>query len=167
MIFRPQIILSLILFMLGCTSLPSLTQLTGPSPTATPPLSFATPTVTAEVVPTLQPSPTITLSPQITSTSPAPQVELLDLSLYRQAMRPQFVDDVEQVAATGASRYYIEATLDSGTLNSNSQPKITGSEQIHYTNNESVPLDEIVFRLYPNLPGYGGQMEIDTITIDE
>ncbi|MCB0212556.1 MAG: M1 family metallopeptidase [Anaerolineae bacterium] len=114
---------------------------------------------------TIQPqnTPTLPLTPSL----PAPQVKLPDVSLYHQAMLPQFAADVDQIVAEGASRYNIEAILDFETTDTKGQPKLTGSEQIYYTNNEDVPLDEIVFRLYPNLPGYGGQMKIDTVRVDE
>jgi aminopeptidase N len=37
---------------------------------------------------------------------------------------------------------------------------------VRYTNTEGIPLDALYFRLYPNLPGYGGSMVIDKVVLD-
>lgn len=127
-----------------------------PSPTALPP----TATPTEPVQPT--PTPTPTLRPP-TPTAPAiPPISFDDLAVQRQAMRPEFAADVDSVAAAGASRYIIDVSLD---LNEE-LPRLGGVEQIRYTNTENEPLDEIVFRLYPNLPGFGGDLTVDTVLID-
>ncbi len=78
-------------------------------------------------------------------------------------MRPQFAGDVDAVAAAGASRYKIEVTVD---LEGES-PRLTGVERVLYTNTENVPLAEIVLRLYPNLPGFGGQMTVDNVQVND
>jgi hypothetical protein len=43
---------------------------------------------------------------------------------------------------------------------------LKGLEQVRYTNTENVPLSEVYFRLYPNLPGYDGKMSIETVVVD-
>jgi hypothetical protein len=82
-----------------------------------------------------------------------------DLSLYQSALRPEFAADVE--AASEATRYFIQATLDPEDPTS-----LTGVERVRYTNTETGPLDAIYFRLYPNLPGYGGSITIDQVILN-
>jgi hypothetical protein len=87
-----------------------------------------------------------------------------EVSVYYPAMRPEFQADVDTVAQTGATRYLIDAAFWPDA--SGGDPRLTGTEQIRYTNTEAVPLTEIYFRLYPNLPGYGGQLQVENLTIN-
>jgi hypothetical protein len=118
------------------------------------------------------PSPTpqpITPGPVIAADfNPTPGVDIEDLAPYRQAMLPEFANDVDIVAAAGVSRYYLEidlslSTTDDDRLNS----QLRGVEQVRYTNTEEVALSEIYFRLYPNLPGYGGQLIVDQVVVND
>jgi len=88
-----------------------------------------------------------------------PVVDLEDTSLYQPALKPEFAADVDAVPE--APRYFIQAALDP-----NDPLTLTGVERVRYTNTEDVPLDAIYFRLYPNLPGYGGSMTIDQVVLD-
>lgn len=97
---------------------------------------------------------------------PTPEVDLEDLSLYRQAMRPEFEADVDDVAATGASRYYLEVTIQPESFNSPEGLQLNGAGKIRYTNKETISLSEIYLILYPNLPGYGGWMKVDRVLVD-
>jgi hypothetical protein len=82
-----------------------------------------------------------------------------DLSLYQAALRPGFIDAVKMTP--NATRYSISVTIDA------QQPtRLTGVERVRYTNTETVPLDAIYFRLYPNLPGYGGLMTVDQVVLN-
>lgn len=58
----------------------------------------------------------------------------------------------------GASVYHLEFTI-AETLY-----QITGLEEVHYTNTETVPLEEIHFRLFPNI--LGGEMTVSNLTVD-
>lgn len=58
----------------------------------------------------------------------------------------------------GASVYHIEFTI------ADSLYQITGTEEVRYTNNETVPLNEVYFRLFPNI--LGGEMRISNLTVD-
>jgi aminopeptidase N len=64
------------------------------------------------------------------------------------------------VGLADLTRYQIEldVDLDAKTL--------VGTQQIDYTNAEDEPLTEIVLRLLPNTPGYGGSMTVDTLLLD-
>jgi hypothetical protein len=92
--------------------------------------------------------------------------EFDDLALYRQAMLPEFAADVDRVAEAGASRYYIEIALDPESLNNEAGLILNGLERVQYTNTEDIPLSDIYFRLYPNLPAYNGQMEINSVVVN-
>jgi hypothetical protein len=91
--------------------------------------------------------------------------DFADLSPYRQAMLPQFANDVDSVAGAGASRYYLEVELGMPP-DSSAGPHLNGVERVRYTNTETVPLSEIYLRLYPNLPGYDGNMTVETVVVD-
>jgi hypothetical protein len=58
----------------------------------------------------------------------------------------------------GASVYHIEFTI-AGNLY-----QITGTLEVHYTNTEDVPLNEVQFRLFPNI--LGGEMTVSNLTVD-
>jgi hypothetical protein len=67
---------------------------------------------------------------------------------------------VDASALPGAPRYQIDLTIDpNGT-------QVTGHQQIGYTNAESVPLEEVYLRLFPNTPGYGGAMSVANVAVD-
>jgi hypothetical protein len=57
-------------------------------------------------------------------------------------------------------RYRLDLSFDPGT------GQVAGQQQVVFPNTTSVALDEIVFRLYPNLPQYAGQMGIGTVWLD-
>jgi hypothetical protein len=44
---------------------------------------------------------------------------------------------------------------------------VSGQQTVHYANTTDAPLEEIVFRLYPNLSHYGGQMTVTVVRIDD
>lgn len=89
-----------------------------------------------------------------------------ELNRHYQAMLPQFTADVDLVATAGASQYRLDISLDPDSFNDPQGLRLTGTEQVRYTNTETVPLAEIYFRLYPNLPGYGGQMTVETVMVN-
>lgn len=115
-----------------------------PSPTQTKKVGTATPTSVALTQPT---------------SIPTPAVDMEDLSLYQSALRPEFAADVE--AVPDATRYYIQVDL-----NPEEPSTLIGVQRVRYTNTEALPLDSIYFRLYPNLPGYGGVMQVESVVLD-
>ncbi len=44
--------------------------------------------------------------------------------------------------------------------------RLAGRQQVTVPNHTGAALDEIVFRLYPNLPQYGGQMAVSSVSVD-
>ncbi len=145
------------------------------APTESPPTSpimaevSATPTpLQATATPTIaEPSPTATIpitpSPTTVVETDPPKIE--DLTIYEQAMLPEFVDDVALVAARGVSRYRLDIELDPKSLTGQGDLLLYGTEHIRYTNTENEPLSEIYVRLYPNLPTYGGNMTVEKVMI--
>ncbi len=103
--------------------------------------------------------PTITAVPPSTPTAipqertfDLPDVDWNDVDKFRVAMRDEFKDDIDQFV--DANRYYIEGeiTFEAGVAIAN------GAELVRYTNHSNDTLDQIVFRLYPNMVGSGGVM---------
>jgi hypothetical protein len=138
-----------------------------------PPPVEDTATTSPTAVPALQSPTSSPTRPQRVDTPPAtpasasrestpvstPVVDMADLSLYRPALRPEFAADVE--AVPHATRYFIQVALTPGET-----PILTGVERVRYTNTEAVPLDALYFRLYPNLPGYGGVMTVERVVLN-
>ena len=107
---------------------------------------------------------TVTPAPPTPTPHPLPPI---DFSIYHQAMKPAFASDITELAETGITRYKITLHLRPESLTSTVGPKITGRMIVHYTNTESVLLNQVYFRLFPNTPGYGGAMMVRNVTIDE
>ena len=59
---------------------------------------------------------------------------------------------------SGASVYHIEFTIADNLY------EITGTEEVRYTNTEDAELNEVEFRLFPNI--LGGEMVISNLTVD-
>ena len=127
---------------------------------ATPTPVDATATATFTVEPTVTPTPTMTPTPPLPEPPfPTPIVDLEDRSIYSLNLRPQYVDDVD--AVPDAPHYFIQAMLIPDET-----PIITGIQRVRYTNQESEPLNEVYFRLYPNLPAYEGSSTVNRVIVD-
>ena len=85
--------------------------------------------------------------------APPPALDTAELAVYAPALRPEFRSDLQRVAH--ATRYEIQASLLPGE-----PPRVVGSQRVRYANQETVALDDLVFRLFPNLPGFGGHMSV-------
>ena len=118
------------------------------SHTSTPPHSD-TPTPPPPHTPTSPPPHTPTHPPTHTPTSP---------SEHAPALRPEFRADLDLFP--NAARYEIELTVDL------ERATVTGHEGIAYTNTEDTPLDALYLRLFPNTPGYGGDLTATNVTLD-
>jgi hypothetical protein len=142
---------TLLLLVAGC----------GPNPTPT-----VEPTSTPTVVtpPTLKPIPTPTTASQSTSLplptalAPTPLADWNDLTPHQAAMLPQFASDIGQL--DDPTQYHIDLAVDIETLT------LTGSQRLLYTNNETVELGEIYFRLFPNTPDHGGRLNVKRILVN-
>jgi len=127
--------LSLSLLLLSCNSLTP----TSVSPTSEP----ASPTATT-ISPTLTPKP----DPMTTPWD--------DRSIFQNGLVAS-----EQSALNGlqgASVYHLDITIAENLY------QITGTEEVSYTNTEDVELNEVEFRLFPNI--LGGKMTISNLTVN-
>ncbi len=162
-----------LLICLSILTLAACSPLTGTGPgesNAVPPAetaAFATPASTASPIPPTTTPTDPPPSPTVVETPPPTTLFHHDLPIQRRAMLPQFADDVELVAQTGASRYHLDISLDMPDDDSGQVPVLSGIVNIRYTNTEQEPLSEIYFRLYPNLPSYGGEMTVQMMQVDD
>jgi hypothetical protein len=79
-----------------------------------------------------------------------------DRSIYRANLVGNAQGVLNQLP--GASEYSLDLILR------NDLQQLNGKETVRYTNREGVPLNEIYFRLFPNL--MGGKMELSDLSID-
>jgi hypothetical protein len=79
---------------------------------------------------------------------------------YRAALLPA---DVGDMAAYADAPFY---TLDMALTLNDDGVTINGQQTVQYTNRAGLPLDQIEFRLYPNLPSYGGEMIVSAASVD-
>jgi peptidase M1-like protein len=132
---------------------PAATGVPTARPTATPePTAMPTARPTATASPTSEPTPLRAQSGSI------PFWDWDNLAPYRQAMRPAFAADVDRFVQ--ATRYAIEVRVDVEAH------AFQGTEYVRYTNHEDESLTEVVFRLLPNTPGYGGTLVVPVVTVD-
>jgi len=129
---------AILLLVVGC----------GPNPTPTP-------------EPTPSPAPTTASQPALpppSAVTPNPVADQDDLTLYEAAMLPRFAGDIAQL--DDPAQYHIDLVVDMETLT------LTGSQRLLYTNNETVELNEIYFRLFPNTPEHGGRLSVEGILVN-
>jgi aminopeptidase N len=81
------------------------------------------------------------------------------LDLQAQAMLPSATPDWSRLGI--AACYILSLDL------SNDASAFTGREKVYFTNRTAAPLEELVFRLYPNAPViFGGKLEVVDARID-
>jgi hypothetical protein len=100
---------------------------------------------------------TLTLLPLLARCIEPEQVATDSLAPYKQSLLPAFQGDIALLGEI--PRYRIFVSLDADALT------LTGRQQVFYTNREGDKLGEIYFRLYPNLPQFGGQMEVQRAAV--
>ncbi len=101
----------------------------------------------------LQPKPT---PPPPTPISDPLQTPWDDRSLFRNGLVQAEQPALEKL--NGASVYHLDLTITDDLSH------ITGTEEVRYTNTENVPLNEIWFRLFPNI--LGGEMTVSGLRVD-
>src|SRR3990172_6059575 len=94
-----------------------------------------------------------TVSPPAPDPAPTPTAtpDWSDLAPFRDGLADASILATMQ----GASVYHLEFVIDE-TL-----ARVDGKEAVRYTNRETVPLNEIRFRLFPNL--LGGEMKVGNL----
>ncbi|MEI2690264.1 MAG: M1 family metallopeptidase [Anaerolineae bacterium] len=113
--------------------------------------------------PTASPSPTL---PAAAATLPAsasalPAASIFDVDwdgreLFRSGLVTAAQDALEQ--QPGASVYHLDLRID------DSLTQVAGRQEVRYTNREDVALEEIAFRLFPNLTG--GSTVVSNLVVD-
>ncbi len=102
-------------------------------------------------------------SPEPTSTPPLPTATAILSNPYPMAPFAATMIEAEREAIAGLddpTLYTIDVALDWQRL------KVSGTEQVLYTNNETVPLNELYLRLYPNAEHYvEGDLSIQGILV--
>lgn len=78
-----------------------------------------------------------------------------DRSIFRQGLVPSAQSAIDTLS--GASVYRINLQISEDLLN------VNGAQDVRYTNQESIALREIDFRLFPNL--LGGSMQISNVRV--
>ncbi len=107
-----------------------------------PPTSASTPSLGPTIPATPTPLPTPTPTPP-----PLPEV----------CLRQQFIEDIE--VCQEVPHYEVELTVDLEAA------RVTGRQQITYTNTEDESLGSLYLRLFPNSPGYGGTMSVTNLLL--
>lgn len=79
-----------------------------------------------------------------------------DRSLFKEGLVASAQSALDKL--DGASVYHLEFTIADNLY------QVTGTEEVRYTNTETVPLNEVRFRLFPNI--LGGEMIISNLTVD-
>lgn len=82
----------------------------------------------------------------------------LPLPPHATALQPAALRSLE--AAGPMPAYRLALVLDAD------KRRLTGQQQVVVPNQSGEPLSEIVFRLYPNLPQYGGKMAVGRVWVD-
>ena len=140
-------IIAIALLLMGCVITAPQTV---PAPTPTAQAKQETlPTSTAVPVPTATPTEAPTVSVE----------QIRDpLANQRLVMRPAFQDDLDRLS--GRTSYEISVVLDPGAA------RLSGAQVVRYTNRETEPLSELVFRLLPNTPSYGGALSVTSVAVN-
>ena len=122
-----------------------------------------TPATAASPATTVAPSPTHTQTPSSTSSAPVvapastPQ-PLLDRKAQAAALLPAHAGDLEKL--DHLTEYEIDVTVWP------EKSQLAGHMHVLYTNTESASLDLLPFRLFPNLPGQGGRLTVQSISLN-
>ncbi|MCP4356728.1 MAG: M1 family metallopeptidase, partial [Chloroflexi bacterium] len=137
----------LVVWSIGCNKAQTSTS-TESQPTAEPISSTET-----------SAQPTNTAAPQTTSPETAPtglNIPWDDRSIFRAGLISAEQDALDGLE--GASVYHIDFQIADDFLS------LEGWEEVHYTNQETEPLEEIYFQLFPNAAG--GSVAVSEVTVD-
>ncbi|HCK65538.1 MAG TPA: hypothetical protein DHW49_04675 [Anaerolineae bacterium] len=95
--------------------------------------------------------------PEITPTlPPATSIQDNDLSIFKSGLNPAYHSVIDELST--ASVYKIDFVIADNLY------QISGKQTVDYTNNEDVALDEIHFRLFPNI--LGGEITVENVSVN-
>jgi hypothetical protein len=112
------------------------------------------------------PTPAIQFTPELATQSPTlPVVGTLppleenwnDRAVYKQGLVKDQQDVLDRL--NGASIYHLEVEIADDYVS------LTGKERVRYTNQESEPLQELYFQLFPNMAG--GETRLTAVLVNE
>ena len=175
----------LLILIMGCQSQALLTVApTDSAANLTNPTSTSQPTATVEPTPASSPTPNPTTPPTATASEPepnptattaeleptptemasadAPPPTLFEIPWDDRTVFQAGLIEKEQAILDelpGASVYHIDMAIDEDMR------RISGTEEVLYTNQEDEPLNEVYFRLFPNLAS--GATSITGLTVNE
>jgi len=101
-------------------------------------------------------SPTLTATPNLTESPNLLQTPWEDRSIFKAGLVASEQHVLNEFK--GASVYHLEFNIAEDIYH------VTGTEEVRYTNNESVSLNEIQFRLFPNI--LGGEMQVTNLQVN-
>lgn len=101
-------------------------------------------------------SPVLNPTPARPTVPPTPALD--DLAPYRAALLPAYAKDIDQLDRP--TRYTVSLAYD------DAKPTLSGTEDVRYFNRQTVPLNEIYFRLFANYPDSGGKITVDQVLVD-
>ena len=101
-------------------------------------------------------SPTLTATPNLTESPNLLQTPWEDRAIFKAGL----VESEQHVLneLRGASIYHLEFNIAEDIYH------VTGTEEVRYTNNEAVSLNEIQFRLFSNI--LGGEMQVTNLQVN-
>jgi len=149
-----MLILILISILAACT--PTVPSGTPPAPEVSPTSEDTAPTLSPSTSEPVQPSPT---SVQLAADLPAPalfDIPWDDRTPFAVGLIPAQQDALK--TRPEASVYHLDFIV------SDDMTEVTGKLEVRYANAEDVTLDEVVFRLFPNI--LGGKMTVDGVTVN-
>jgi aminopeptidase N len=108
--------------------------------------------------PTLGSEPTEIATESVSTPTPTPLASTAwdDRTIFSQGLIETEQEVLDQLP--GASLYHLDFQISDDFL------LLTGYEEVHYTNRENEPLDEIYFRLFPNAAG--GKASMSAVKVD-
>lgn len=149
-IFLP-IVLSGLFISCGFGVTPNLTE---PAEVPSPSTEAIITPVVSKTIPVISHTPTPDLSP--ISRSSLFKIKWDDRSIFRDGLVKSEQDVLDRLP--GASIYHINLTI------SDDLKHVQGQEEVRYTNQEDVPLNEVVFHLYPNM--LDGEMTVASVNVN-
>jgi len=102
------------------------------------------------------PSPTIPASPTEPATPNLSTTSWDDRAIFQSGLVASEQHVLNEL--NGASVYHLDFDIADDIYH------VTGDEEVRYTNNETIALNEVQFRLFPNI--LGGEMQITNLQVD-
>lgn len=156
---RVYLLMLLVLLVAGCqTAAPPTAVVDEPTPvpvTETTPAAAPTETAAATTEATAAPTATETAEPNAATADPFADIPWENRDVFRANLRQGQEGVLDALA--GAPVYHLDVVVEENLT------VVNGHEEVYYTNQEDVALNEIYFHLYPNL--LGGNITISGVTV--